>query len=59
MSVYRRGVPDADRRAKLMIYRSMEGSVLDAYLHSATLLPERTATYMTWPLGENAKSRVR
>jgi hypothetical protein len=26
--------PDADRPAKLLIYRAMEGSILEAYLHS-------------------------
>ena len=29
--------PDADCRAKLLIYRAMEGSILDAYLHSSLL----------------------
>jgi hypothetical protein len=27
--------PDADRRAKLLIFQAMEGSILDAYLQSA------------------------
>jgi hypothetical protein len=31
-SVNRRGGPDANRRAKLLIYQAMEGSILDAYL---------------------------
>jgi len=26
--------PDADRPAKLLIYRAMEGSILEAYLHN-------------------------
>ena len=31
--VNRRGGPDANRRAKLLICQAMEGSILDAYLH--------------------------
>jgi hypothetical protein len=28
--------PDADRRAKLLIYQVMEGSILDAYLQPSS-----------------------
>jgi hypothetical protein len=28
--------PDADRRAKLLIYQAMVGAILDAYLHRVT-----------------------
>jgi hypothetical protein len=35
LSVNRRGVPNADRRAKLMLFRAVEGSILDAYSHTA------------------------
>jgi transcriptional regulator GlxA family with amidase domain len=36
LAVDRRGV-DADRRAKLLIYQAMEGSILKAYLHLGLL----------------------
>jgi hypothetical protein len=37
LGVNRRGVPDADRRAKLLIWLTEEGSLLDAYSHSVII----------------------
>jgi hypothetical protein len=46
--------PDADRRAKLLIYQAMEGAILDAYLHLDKDVPISRPVQRTGVIGLRA-----